>query len=87
MPETIQVALIGLIGSGLGSLVGILVNSKLTNYRIDKLEENVNKINKTLDGLTNINIVNSNQQIAIEHLQEENKRIIDDIRDLKKAQV
>ena len=34
MSEEVLVALIGLAGSGLGSVLGILVSSKLTQYRL-----------------------------------------------------
>ena len=37
----IVVALIAFAGSALGTFAGIGVNSKLTNYRIQKLEEEV----------------------------------------------
>ena len=39
MSETVLVALIGLCGSGLGSLFGVLVSSKLTQYRLEQLEK------------------------------------------------
>ena len=45
MSDTIVVAIIGLVGSGLGSLIGVIASSKLTQYRIQKLEEQVNKHN------------------------------------------
>ena len=41
MSDTIIVALIGLGGSALGSLAGILVSSKLTQYRLEQLEKKV----------------------------------------------
>ena len=39
------IALIGALGSCLGTVVGIFVNTKLINYRLEKLEEKVNKHN------------------------------------------
>lgn len=39
MSETVIVALIGLAGSAVGSLLGILVSSKLTQYRLEQLEK------------------------------------------------
>lgn len=39
MSETVIVALIGLAGSSIGSLLGILVSSKLTQYRLEQLEK------------------------------------------------
>ncbi len=41
MHEAIVVALIGLCGSVIGSLLGVLASSKLTNYRIEQLEKKV----------------------------------------------
>lgn len=49
MSDTIVVALIGLAGSGLGSLIGVLASSRLTQYRIQKLEEQVNKHNNLVE--------------------------------------
>ena len=42
-------ALIGLLGSGLGSLLGVIASSKLTQYRIQKLEEQVAKHNNMVE--------------------------------------
>ena len=39
MSDTVIVALIGLAGSSIGSLLGILVSSKLTQYRLEQLEK------------------------------------------------
>ncbi|MGO5111833.1 hypothetical protein ACTQ3M_02960 [Oscillospiraceae bacterium LCP25S3_E10] len=41
----IIVALIGLIGSGCGALVGIVVQSRLIKYRIEQLEKRVGEHN------------------------------------------
>ena len=49
MSDTIVVAIIGLVGSGLGSLIGVVASSKLTQYRIQKLEEQVNKHNQVIE--------------------------------------
>lgn len=45
MESTVVVALISLVGTLAGSLSGILVSSKLTNYRIEQLEKKVDKHN------------------------------------------
>ncbi|MDE5582477.1 MAG: hypothetical protein K2J36_09930 [Ruminococcus sp.] len=45
MESTVVVALISLIGTLVGSMSGILVSSKLTNYRIEQLEKKVDKHN------------------------------------------
>ena len=49
MSETVLVALIGLCGSGLGSLFGVLVSSKLTQYRLEQLEKKVQAHNSLID--------------------------------------
>ena len=43
MDTQITVALIGLAGSAFGSLVGVVVSSKLTVYRLEQLEKKVEK--------------------------------------------
>lgn len=49
MTETVVVAFLSLIGTLFGSLFGILTANKLTNYRIQKLEEKVEKHNKVVE--------------------------------------
>lgn len=46
--DNILVALIGLFGSGVGALVGIVVQSKLIKYRIEQLEKKVNEHNNLI---------------------------------------
>lgn len=45
MNSTIIVALISLLGTLVGSLGGIMVSTKLTNYRLEQLEKKVEKHN------------------------------------------
>lgn len=45
MDSSIVVALLSLLGTIMGSLGGILVSSKLTNYRLEQLEKKVDKHN------------------------------------------
>lgn len=49
MNDTIVVALIGCLGSVLGSLLGILASNKLTQYRIAQLEAKVDKHNGMIE--------------------------------------
>lgn len=42
-------SLVALIGSALGTFAGIVVNSKLTNYRIEQLEKKVDKHNDVIE--------------------------------------
>lgn len=45
MDNTVIVALISLLGTLVGSLGGIMVSTKLTNYRLEQLEKKVEKHN------------------------------------------
>ena len=49
MPNEVLVAIIGVAGSALGSLIGILSSSKLTAYRIEQLEKKVDKHNSLIE--------------------------------------
>lgn len=49
MSTEIIVALIGLGGSAIGSILGIIASSKLTLYRIKQLEEKVDKHNSVIE--------------------------------------
>ena len=49
MSETIIVSLISLLGTLGGTLGGILVSNKITNYRIEQLENKVEKHNQVID--------------------------------------
>ena len=53
--STIIVALISLVGTLAGSLGGIMVSSKLTNYRIEQLEKKVDKHNNFAEKIPLIN--------------------------------
>lgn len=45
MPNEILIGAMSLIGTLIGTLGGIVVSSKLTNYRIEQLEKKVDKHN------------------------------------------
>ena len=49
MSETIVVALIGLLGSMAGSLGGVLVSARLTQYRLEQLEQKVQAHNRLIE--------------------------------------
>lgn len=49
MSETIIVAIIALIGTLAGSFGGIITSNKLVIYRIQKLEEKVEKHNSVIE--------------------------------------
>lgn len=49
MSTDIAVALIAASGGLLGTFAGIMVNSRLMNYRIEQLEKKVDKHNQVID--------------------------------------
>jgi hypothetical protein len=48
MTNEVTVALISASGAGVSSFVGILISSKLTQYRIEQLERKMDKHNKVV---------------------------------------
>ena len=49
MTETIIVGLLSLAGTLLGSLFGVVQSAKITNYRLEQLENKVEKHNKVVE--------------------------------------
>lgn len=49
MTDTMFVAVMSLVGTLIGTLGGILASSKLTNWRLQKLEEKVDKHNSIME--------------------------------------
>lgn len=49
MSSDVITALIGLVGSGVGSVIGIICNTRLTAYRIKELEKKVDKHNTVVE--------------------------------------
>lgn len=49
MSETIIVAILSCFGTAAGSIVSILTANRITNYKIEKLEEEVRKHNGLID--------------------------------------
>lgn len=49
MTAEILISFISVLGSAIGTFAGIMVNSKLTNYRIEQLEKKVDKHNQVID--------------------------------------
>ena len=65
----IIVALIALLGTMLGSLGGILTSSKLTNYRIQQLENKVDKHNGFAEKIPLLQVELKDHKERIEHLE------------------
>lgn len=74
MEETIVVALLSLVGTLTGSLGGILTANKLTNYRIQQLEEKVEKHNKVIERVFNLE---KHEAVMEEAIKVANHRIDD----------
>lgn len=49
MDPAIIVALLSLVGTMVGSLLGVLASNKLTNYRIEQLEKKADKHNTVIE--------------------------------------
>ncbi len=69
MDSTIVVAILSLAGTLAGSLFGILTANKLSNYRVERLEEKVNKHNQVIERTYRL----EGQMLEVQH----------DIRDIK----
>lgn len=77
MSHEIVVSLIGLIGSAIGTLGGILVTNKLTNYRLEQLEKKVDKHNNLIERTYKIEerlAVIENKERVSEHRLEDLER-------------
>ena len=74
MSDTVLVAIIGLVGSGLGSLIGVIASSKLTQYRLEQLEKKVDKHNNVVERMYALE-----ERVALneEKIKVENHRIDD----------
>lgn len=68
MTEVVIVAILSLIGTIIGSLGGIMAANKLTNYRIQQLEEKVEKHNKVIERVYNLEKNEAIIKEEIEHL-------------------
>ena len=80
MAVEIVVSLITLAGSALGTLAGIMINSKLSNYRIQQLEKKVDKHNNLIERTYKIEQHNA---VIDEEIKVANHRI-DDLEEFHK---
>lgn len=49
MSETIVVALLSFVGTAIGSIVSVLTANRLTNYKIESLQKQVEKHNQVVE--------------------------------------
>lgn len=80
MVTEVVTTIIGVVGSGIGSLIGIICNTKLINYRIKQLEKKVDKHNQVVDRMyeaeKSISVIQEDMKVAnhrIEDLENERK--------------
>ena len=73
MTEVIT-SLIGVIGSFLGTLAGIMINTKLINYRIEQLEKKVDKHNQVIE---RVYALEKDRAVIKEEIKVANHRIED----------
>lgn len=74
MSETVLVAFMSLIGTLGGTLGGILVANKLTNYRLEQLEKKVEKHNNVVE---RVYILEKDKAVIEEEIKVANHRIED----------
>ena len=74
MSEAIIVAILALIGTLGGTFGGILTANKLTNYRIEQLEAKVEKHNKVIERVYNLE---KHEAVMEEEIKVANHRIDD----------
>lgn len=74
MSEVVFVAVLSLLGTLAGTFGGILTANKLTNYRIEQLEQKVEKHNKVIERVYNLE---KHEAVMEEEIKVANHRIDD----------
>ena len=74
MSETIIVAILSLVGTLAGSLLGIIAANKLVVYRIEQLEKKVEKHNNVLE---RVYALETSEAVIKEEIKVANHRIDD----------
>lgn len=70
MSDMVIVGLLSLLGTLIGTLGGILATGKLTNFRLERLEEEVKKHNQVIDRMYEAERRISATEIEVQHLQQ-----------------
>lgn len=87
MSNEIVVALLALVGTVIGTFGGIVTANKLTQYRIDKLEERLDDMDTLDDRLTKVELKQAIHDTYISALRNEIDRNINDIREMKNGDI
>ena len=72
-------ALIGLGGSAVGSMIGVLASSRLTQYRLEQLEKKVDKHNNVIERVFSLEeraAVNETKQRVTDHRLDDLERSV-----------
>lgn len=72
--DAIIVALIGVAGSGIGAFGGVMISSKLTQYRLEQLEKKVETHNNLIDRVYKLE---EHNEVQDEKIRVANHRIDD----------
>ena len=67
MSDVVLVAIVGAIGSGLCSILGVLASSKLTQYRLEQLEKKVQAHNNLVERMYK---VEKNLGMLVQHVDD-----------------
>lgn len=70
MSDAVLTSLITLLGSAIGTVGGILVSQKLTNYRIEQLEKKVEEHNKVKERTTELEVWKENVNLEFKEIKE-----------------
>ena len=79
--EAIVVALIGLAGSAIGSIIGVIASARLTSYRLEQLEKKVEVHNQVIDRVYKLE---ERTELQEEKIKVSNHRI-EDLEDFHKG--
>ncbi|PWM75721.1 MAG: hypothetical protein DBX59_01555 [Bacillota bacterium] len=74
MDTALITALLPVLGSALGAFAGILINTRLTTYRIEQLEKKVDKHNSVVERTYNLE---ERLEVQQEQIRVANHRIAD----------
>ena len=74
MSDTIVVGLLSLLGTGIGGVISVLTANKLTNYKIEQLQKQVEKHNTIIERTYKLE---ENAAVMDEQIKVANHRIAD----------
>ena len=74
MSDTVIVGLLSLLGTGIGGVISVLTANKLTNYKIEQLQKQVEKHNTIIERTYKLE---ENAAVMDEQIKVANHRIAD----------